>query len=89
MGALDCAEQGPDCVGGRVWAGSSAQHSDALRNVVLGGFAHLPVMACCQERCQEDLKGCALSFAGHQRLEESLEGVQSSSLHSTAGFHPS
>ena len=47
--ALHCAEQGLDCCGGLGRTGSSTQHSNALGNVVLGSFAHLPVVASCQQ----------------------------------------
>lgn len=84
--ALDCAEQCLDGVGSLVGSSSCAQHSNALGNVVLSCLADLAVMAGCQERCQERLKGSAFGFAGHQSLEEDLERVQGRSLHSTAAF---
>jgi len=84
--ALDCAEQGLDGVGGLVGSSSCAQYSNALGNVVLSCLADLAVVAGCQKRCQERLKGSAFGFAGHQSLEEDLERVQGRSLHSTAAF---
>ena len=84
--ALDCAEQGLDSVGGLVGSSSCAQYSNALGNVVLSCLANLAVVAGCQKRCQERLKGSAFGFAGHQSLEEDLERVQGRPLHSTAAF---
>lgn len=84
--ALDCAEQCLDGVGSLVGSSSCAQHSNALGNVVLSCLADLAVMAGCQERCQERLKGSAFGFTGHQSQEEDLERVQGRSLHSTAAF---
>lgn len=84
--ALDCAEQGLDGVGGLVGSSSCAQYSNALGNVVLSCLADLPVVASCQKRCQERLKGSAFGFTGRQSLEEDLERVQGRSLHSTAAF---
>ena len=72
--ALHSAQQRLDSGGGLVGASTCAQHSNALRNVVLSSLADLPVVASSQQGGEERFKRGVLSFAGNQSLEEGLQG---------------